>query len=93
MNIPKLSHGALAAICEIKPIASAADPENRKEWVMAHARSMSAGLRLVQFEIDEIGISLKHGWITPEQAANDLAALEQVPIRVAAVFYRGDDPA
>jgi hypothetical protein len=93
MNIPKLSQGAPAAIREIKPIASAADLENRKEWVLARARSMSAGLRLVQFEIDEIGISLKHGFISPDEAANDLAALEQVPVMVAAIFYRGSDPA
>jgi len=89
MNIPKLSQNALAAIREIKPIASAADPENRKEWVLAHARSMRVGLRLVLAEIDEIGISLKNGWISPDQAANDLAALEEVPVMVAAIFYRG----
>jgi hypothetical protein len=59
------------------------------EWVLARARSMSAGLRLVQFEIDEIGISLKKGWITPEHAASNLAALEQVPVMVASIFYRG----
>jgi hypothetical protein len=52
---------------------------------------MSAGLRLVQFEIDEIGISLKNGWITPEVAASCLAALEEVPVMVATIFYRGGD--
>lgn len=64
---------------------------NEVEWVLARARSMSAGLRLVQLEIDEIGISLKNGWITPEHAASNLAALEQLPCMVAAVFYRGSD--
>lgn len=59
------------------------------QWVLARARSMSAGLRLIQFEIDEIGISLKNGWITPEMAASNLAALEQVPVMVASIFYRG----
>jgi hypothetical protein len=62
---------------------------NEVEWVLARARLMSAGLRLVQFEIDEIGISLKNGWITPEHAAGNLAALEQLPCMVAAIFYCG----
>jgi hypothetical protein len=66
----------------IKPDAKAAN-----EWVLARARVMSAGLRLVLFEIDEIGISVKNGWITPEHAARDLAALEQVPCYAASVFY------
>jgi hypothetical protein len=67
------------------------DGKPQTEWVLARARSMSAGLRLVQFEIDEIGISLKNGWITPEHAAHDLAAIEQLPCMVAAIFYRGGD--
>jgi hypothetical protein len=52
---------------------------------------MSAGLRLVQFEIDEIGISLKNGWITPEQAAYDLRLLERLPVYVASIFLIGAD--
>lgn len=77
----RLSPEALAAI----------EPKTTSEieWVLARARSMSAGLRLVQFEIDEIGISLKNGWITPEQGAANLAALEQVPVYVASIFYSG----
>jgi len=51
---------------------------------------MSAGLRLVQFEIDEIGISLKNGWITPKHAANDLAAIEQLPVYIASIFLGGE---
>jgi hypothetical protein len=39
---------------------------------------MSAGIRLVLAEIDEIGICLKNDWIDPEQAATDLAALEYI---------------
>jgi hypothetical protein len=91
VNIPKLSQGALAAISEIKPQARTPDLEleNRIEWVLAHARSMSAGVRLVLAEIDEIGLSLKRGWITPEQAVGDLTMLEELPVRIAAVFYRG----
>jgi hypothetical protein len=65
------------------------DGQPQIEWVLQRARVMSAGLRLVQHEIDEIGISLKHGWITPERAANDLAALEQVPVHIASMFYLG----
>ena len=71
-----------------EPVQSSVSAKlSETEWVLARARSMSAGLRLVQFEIDEIGISLKNGWITPEHAANNLAALEQVPVMVAAIFY------
>ena len=73
-----------------KPTTSATDGQPQIEWVLQRALVMSAGLRLVQHEIDEIGISLKHGWITPERAAHDLASLEQVPVHVASVFYLGD---
>jgi hypothetical protein len=69
----------------VNPPQTAA-PNKETEWVLARARSMSAGLRLVQFEIDEIGISLKNGWITPQRAASDLAALEQLPCYVASVI-------
>jgi hypothetical protein len=58
------------------------------EWILARARSISAGIRLVLAEIDEIGISLKNGWITPERAQADLAALEQLPVYVASIFLR-----
>jgi hypothetical protein len=75
----------------VKPVQSARDGNAQIEWVLARARSMSAGLRLVQFEIDEIGISLKNGWITPEMAASNLAAIEQVPVMIASIFYRGGD--
>jgi hypothetical protein len=64
---------------------------HHSEWVLARARSMSAGLRLVQFEIDEIGISLKNGWITPEQAAYDLRLLERLPVYLAPIFLTGAD--
>jgi hypothetical protein len=90
MKVPQLSPVARSTVPP-EPQASASDLEieNRKEWVLAHARSMSAGVRLVLAEIDEIGLSLKRGWITPEQAVGDLTLLEEVPVRVAAVFYRG----
>jgi hypothetical protein len=61
------------------------------EWVLARARSMSLCVRLIQAEIDEIGISLKNGWITPERAANDLAVLERLPIYLASMFL-SDQP-
>jgi hypothetical protein len=73
----------------VKPAQAATDGQPQIDWVLQRARVMSAGLRLVQHEIDEIGISLKHGWITPERAANDLAALEQVPVHIASMFYLG----
>ena len=68
----------------VNPPQTAAPKET--EWVLARARCMSAGLRLVQFQIDEIGISLKNGWITADQARSDLAALEQLPCFVASVL-------
>jgi hypothetical protein len=91
MIIPKLSQEALAAIGETKPIASATDPDRHCELLLARARSMSAGLRLVLVEIDAIGVSLKGGIITPERAARDLAALERVPCYTASIFYAGRD--
>jgi len=83
MKVPSLSQEAIATL---KPLPSAHKPGNRAEWVLARARTMSAGLRLVLFEIEEIGIALKHGWITADRAAQDLATLEQLPVYVAAVF-------
>jgi len=91
MNIPKLSQEALVAIGATKPIAGAVDPDRHSEWLIARARSMSAGLRLVLVEIDAIGVSLKGGIITPECAARDLAALERVPCYAASIFYAGRD--
>jgi hypothetical protein len=74
---------------QVKPTTAATDSQPEIEWVLQRARVIRAGLRLMQHEIDEIGISLKHGWITPERAANDLAALEQVPVHIASMFYLG----
>jgi hypothetical protein len=89
VKVPQLS--AEARSVPPKPQASASDLEleNRKEWVLLHTRTISAGLRLVLFEIDEIGLSLKSGFITPEQAYADLTALEELPVRVASAFYSG----
>lgn len=83
--LPQLSQEARAAVAEPKAGPFAKNQEI--EWVLARARSMSAGLRLVQFEIEEIGISLKNGWITPEMAASCLTALEQLPCYAASIFY------
>ncbi len=74
---------------QLKPTRTATDSRPQIEWVLQRARVMSAGLRLLLHEIDEIGISLKHGWITPERAADDLAMLERVPVHIASVFYQG----
>ncbi|WP_420971512.1 hypothetical protein [Bradyrhizobium sp. B120] len=73
----------------LKPLPSAHNVVNRREWVLARARCLSAGMRLILCEIDEIGIALRHDWITADQAASDLAALEQLPVHVAAIFLTG----
>ena len=93
MKVPQLSSEARVSVgIDLKPMPSAHNSINRREWLLARARSMSLGLRLVQAEVDEIGISLKNGWISPEQAWTDLLALEQVPAYAAAIFYlRGGD--
>jgi hypothetical protein len=62
------------------------DPTAGKEWVLARARSISLGVRLVQAEIEEIGICLKNDWITPQRAADDLAALERLPVYIGAIL-------
>ena len=87
MTVPMLSPEARKSVAE--PNANQIAKGQETEWVLARARSISAGLRLVQFEIDEVGISLKNGWITPEMAASNLAALEQLPVMIASIFYRG----
>lgn len=65
-----------------------ADESTRREWAMARARVLSAGLRLVLFEIDEIGICLKCGSISPDDAVADLFALEQLPVHLSVTFYK-----
>lgn len=88
MKVAQLSTEARASVgIEIKPLPSAHNAANRTEWVLARARSMRTGLSLVLAEIDEIGISLKNGWISPDRAAQDLASLEQVPCYVASTFF------
>jgi hypothetical protein len=88
----KTSHKSVPA-CRLKghvePTQAAADGQPQIDWVLQRARVISAGLRLLQHEIDEIGISLKNGWITPERAASDLAALEQVPVHISSILYLG----
>jgi hypothetical protein len=86
-TVPRLSQEARSTMAE--PKASLIAKDQNIEWVLARARCMSAGLRLVQFEIDEIGISVKNGWITAEHAASNLAALEHLPVMVASIFYPG----
>lgn len=88
MKLAQLSSEARVSVgLEPKPLPTAHNPIKRAEWVLARARSMRAGISVVLAEIDEIGISLRNGWISPEQAAADLAALEQLPCYVAAVFH------
>jgi hypothetical protein len=86
MKVPQLSPEA-RGIVEPKPLPSAHNVANRREWLLARLRSMILGLRLVQAEVDEIGIALKNDWISPEQAWADVLALEQVPVYAASVFY------
>lgn len=87
MKVAQLSPEARASVgLEVKPLPRAHNVANRTQWVLARARSMSAGLRVVLAEIDEIGISLKNGWIDADRAAADLAALEQIPCYVASIF-------
>jgi hypothetical protein len=88
MKVAQLSQEA-RGIAELKPLPSAHNVINRKEWLLARLRSMSLGLRLLQAEVDEIGISLKHDWTSPEQAWADMVALERVPVYAASVFYSG----
>ena len=83
-TVAKLSPEARAAIAEPR---APVDRTLETEWVLSRARVMSAGLRLLLCEIDEIGISLKAGFITAERAAADIAAIEQVPALVASMIY------
>jgi hypothetical protein len=87
VKVPQLPPEARSTVLPKPPLPAIGEDANRKEWLLARLRSMNLGMRLVQAEIDEIGISLKNGWISPEQAYADILNLEQVPVSVAAVFY------
>jgi hypothetical protein len=65
--------------------------EFEKRCVLARARVMSAVVRLITHQIDEIGIILAAGLITPEQAGRDLEALGQGHGGVASIFYSQPD--
>jgi hypothetical protein len=61
-----------------------AQDEATKKWLLARMRVIRAGILLIIAEIDEIGISLKNDFITPEHAARDLTCLEELPVHFAA---------
>jgi hypothetical protein len=65
--------------------------EAEKRWLLARLRSVRAGILLVVAEIDEIGISLKNDYITPEHAAHDLTCLETLPVYFAAHIFTPSD--
>src|SRR5262249_21610537 len=62
------------------------DPTAGKEWVLARARSICLGVRLVQAEVEEIGICLKNDWITAQRAADDFTRLEKLPVYIGAML-------
>jgi hypothetical protein len=83
----------MSAMMQPKPEAQVGGRRDMKaelEWVLARGRAMSAGMRLLLHEVDEICISAKNGWITPEHAAHDLAALEKLPVYVASTFLSAE---
>jgi hypothetical protein len=46
---------------------------SRREYLLAELRCASLRARLWQFDIEAVGIALKAGWISPEQAVEALA--------------------
>ena len=46
---------------------------SRRDYLLAELRCASLRARLLQFDIEAVGIALKAGWITPEQAVEALA--------------------
>jgi len=44
----------------------------RRDYLLAELRCASLRARLWQFDIEAIGIALKAGWLTPEQAVEAL---------------------
>jgi len=55
-----------------------------KRWLLARLRSIRAGVMLIAYEIDELGISLANDYITAEHAAAHLNNLENLPVYFAA---------
>jgi hypothetical protein len=46
---------------------------SRRDYLLAELRCASLRARLWQADIDAVGMALKAGWITPEQAVETLA--------------------
>ena len=67
-------------------------PEERdRKWLLARLRTIRAGILLIVAQIDEIGIDLAGGVITPEQAVTDITALEEMPVYFAAHIFSPSD--
>jgi hypothetical protein len=52
----------------------------RSDYVLAELRCASLRARLQQADITSIGIALKAGWITPEQAVEALADCDRLQL-------------
>jgi hypothetical protein len=68
-------------------IATISKPPSR-ELVLVRARVHSAALRLLLLQIEEIGISAKEGWVTPDEALQELATFE--PVLMEALLAAGN---
>ena len=65
--------------------------EQDKRWLLARMRTIRAGIMLIVAQVDEIGIDLSEDRLTPEMAARNLDALENMPVYYAAhVFSPGE---
>jgi hypothetical protein len=54
--------------------------DQRAESVLTAVRCVSLRLRLAQNEADQIGMFLRNGWITPDQAEESLADLNLIDL-------------
>ena len=67
--------------------------ENRlqRAQLLARMRCVRARLRVLTFEVDELGIFLKNDWISVEEARAWLVLFDTLPVYAASVMLNDED--
>ena len=65
--------------------------ERHRAYLLARLRCVHLRLRLLLVEIDELGICLKHGFITPDEAARELGAYATLPVYAASILLHDNE--
>src|SRR5689334_4265540 len=68
---------------------SNASLEVQRQSLLAGMRCVTLRLRLLQSEVDQLGIFLRNGWIAPEQVEAELVDLRLIDLAYPPSFAEG----